>query len=105
MIAIYEFRQKILPNWLQFTAKYMECLHWKDLKQYDLFVSIIKGSDNIANHAIGIYNNWMFDANEKIAIPLYQERLDDCVSTEDARNKFVSFIDGFFFKEIVWQKI
>ena len=67
-------------------------------KKYDLFVSIIKGSDNIANHAIGIYNGWIFDANKKVAIPLCQEGLNYCVSKQDAKDKFVLFTCGFYFR-------
>ena len=67
------------------------------MEQHDRFVSIINGSDSIANYAIGIHNQWVFDANKRIAIPLCQEELDYCVSTKDAKNKFVSFTRGFFF--------
>ena len=82
----------------------MEHLHWKDLKEYDLFFSIIKGSDNITNHAIGIYNNLLFDVNEKVVIPLSQKRLNYCVSTRDTKNDLVSFTSGFFFVKIVLEK-
>ena len=69
------------------------------MDQYDLFVSIIKGSDDINNHAIGIYNNWIFDSNESVAIPLCQEGLNYCASTKGVGNQFVSFTGGFFFQK------
>ena len=69
------------------------------MHQYDLFISIIKGLDDIAKHAIGIYNNLIFDSNESVAISLCQEGLDYCVSTKGVRSQFVSFTAGFFFRE------
>lgn len=68
-------------------------------KKYNLFVAIIKRLDNIANHAVGIYNSWIFDSNEKVAIPLCQEGLKYCVSTEDEMIQFVSFTCEFYFRE------
>lgn len=99
MKAIHEYGQEILPTWLQCTAKFIQKKKCQEVEQYDLFVAIIKGSDNVANHAIGIYNGWIFDANEDVAIPLCQEGLNYCVSTEDERNEFVSFTSGFFFRQ------
>ena len=63
MIALYEFGQQILPNWLQCTTKCIERLYWEDLEQYDIFLSITKGSDNASNYTIGTYNNWVFNTN------------------------------------------
>ena len=97
MKAIYEYGQYILHKWLQCTAKSIENIKWTEIHQYDLFVSIIKGLDNIANHAISIYNDWIFDSNESVAISLCQEGLDYCVSTKGVRSQFVSFTAGFFF--------
>ena len=78
----------------------MKHLQWQDLNQFDIFISIIKESDNIADYAIGIYNNQMFDPNEEVVILLCQGRLDYCMKTKDARNKSVSSIEGFFFRKV-----
>ena len=59
-------------------------------------MSIIKGTDGIANQAIGIYNNWIFDLNERVAIPLCQEGLDCCVSTKSVSNQFIPFTGECF---------
>ena len=71
----------------------------EDIDQFDLFLGVLKGSDGQVNHAVGIFNNWIFDSNEDHAIPLSQEGLDYCVSTPTLRNKFVGFNDGFYFRE------
>ena len=99
MRAIHEFGQEILSKWLQCKAKFIEGKKLTELDQYDLFGRIIKGSDNIANHAIGIYNNWTFDSNESVATPLCQKGLDYCVSTKGIRNQFVSSTGRFFFQQ------
>ena len=59
----------------------------------------MEGNDGHANHAVAIFNGWIFDSNEKIAIPLCQEGLDYCVSTKEEKVKFVKFNDGFYFRE------
>jgi len=57
----------------------------------------LEGNDGHANHAVAIFNGWIFDSNEKIAIPLCQEGLDYCVSTKEEKVKFVKFNNGFYF--------
>ena len=59
----------------------------------------MKGSDDTANHAIGVYNRLIFDADKRVAIPLGQENLDYCVTIKEPKNEFVSFTGGFFFLE------
>ena len=62
-------------------------------------MGILQGDDGEANHAITIFNKWIFDANEKHAIPLCQEGLNYCVSTSETRVTFLGFTEGFFFCE------
>ena len=98
--AIYKFTKQLLPNWLQLRNKHISRINWKeDIELFDIFVSGILGTDGIANHAIAIYNNWIFDANEMVAIPLCKSGLDYCVSTIDQRNEFVKFTSGFYYRE------
>ena len=99
--AVYRYGMEILPNWLQLFRKSVKKVKWdEDIKQFDLFVGVLKGSDGQVNHAVGIFNNWIFDSNEDCAIPLSQEGLDYCVSTPTIRNNFVGFNDGFYFREL-----
>ena len=97
--VIYRHAIKILPNWLQCTSKNINKIHWNDIKKYDLFLGVLEGSDGQVNHAISIFNNWIFDSNERIAIPLCKEGLNYCVSTPDSKVDFVKFYHGFFFRE------
>ena len=101
LIAVYRYSMEILPNWLQMSRKSIKKVKWdEDIKQFDLFLGVLKGSDGQVNHAVGIFNNWIFDSNEDFAIPLSQEGLDYCVSTPTIRNKFIGFNDGFYFCEL-----
>jgi len=38
----------------------------------------LASSDGAASHAITIIDNWIFDSNEKIALPLTKDALDYC---------------------------
>ena len=101
LTAVYRYSMDILPNWLQLSRKFIKRMKWdEDIKQFDLFVGVLKGSDGQVNHAVGIFNNWIFDSNKDCAIPLSQKGLDYCVSTPTTRNKFIEFNDGFLFREI-----
>ena len=98
--VICKFTTPLLPNWMQLHNKHIHRVDWKkDIKQFDIFVGGILGSDGIANHAIAIHNNWIFDANESIAIPLCKSGLDYCVSTKDHTYEFVEFTSGFYYRE------
>ena len=98
--VICDFATPLLPNWMQLHNKHIHRVDWKkDIKQFDIFVGGILGSDGIANHAIAIHNNWIFDANENIAIPLCKSGLDYCVSTKDHTYEFVKFTSGFYYRE------
>ena len=100
LIAVYRYSMEILPNWLQLSRKSIKKVKWdEDINQFDLFLGVLKGSDGQVNHAVGIFNNWIFDSNKDCAIPLSQEGLDYCVSTPTIRNKFIEFNDGFYFRE------
>ena len=78
----------------------MKDFDWQiDLEQFDIFFGGLVGTDGIANHAVVIYKNWIFDAKEKIAIPLCRDGLDYCVSTIDSRYAFLSFTGGFYLRE------
>ena len=97
---IYQCGQRILPKWLQCNHKGFNRFNWKtDLDKYDIFVGVLEGSDGEVNHAIGIFNNWIFDSNENVAIPLCQEGLNYCVSDCETDVKFVKFKRGFFFRD------
>ena len=96
---IAEYAKNHLPKWLQYHSKKIHTIKWTKIRQFDIFVAGILGNDRVGNHAVAIYNNWIFDSNEKIAIPLCKDGLDYCVSTKVNKFEFQSFTSGFFFRE------
>ena len=84
--------------------KAIERKDWTELEQYDLFMSIIKRSDDIANHTIGIYNKYIVDPNKKSLIPLCQEELNYFVSTKSSRNDLFHSLGDFSLGKIVWRE-
>ena len=88
-----------MPRALQCCSKTDVAQKWKSkLDQLDLFVGTMEGSDGEINHAIGIYNGWIFDSNEEIAIPLCNAGLDYCVSAPGLKVEFLEFKRAFVFK-------
>ena len=100
LCAIYKYASKLLPSWMQCTAKGIKNFDWdKDIQDFDLFLGVLIGSDGHINHAVAIFNKWIFDSNEKSAIPLCQEGLNYCVSSKNEKVEFLGFKRGFFFRE------
>jgi hypothetical protein len=68
-------------------------------------VGVIKDSTNSCqHHAVTIFHNWIYDSNEPFALPLSRESLDCCTwyikdGVIHEHSSFVSFCDGWIFKE------
>ena len=57
---------------------------WKnDLKSNMIFVGSLEGSDGSVHHAVTLFRGWIFDSNEKHAMPLCKEGLDFCTQTNE----------------------
>jgi hypothetical protein len=91
-------------KWLQ-PQRLPKSFDWGvDMNDYMFVVGVIKDSTNSCQHAVTIFRNWIYDSNEPFALPLSQESLDCC--TWDIKDgviheysSFVSFSDGWIFKE------
>ena len=76
----------------------------KDLNANMILVGVMQDSEGSCQHAVTIYKRWVFDSNEKVALPLCRESLDCC--TWEVRggkvtrySTFVKFIKGWIFYE------
>jgi hypothetical protein len=72
-------------------------------------VGVINDSTNCCQHAVTIFRNWIYDSNEPFALPLCKESLDLCTwevknGAIDQTSFFVSFIDGYIFRELESKK-
>ena len=62
-----------------------------------ILLGAICASDGSISHAVAIHGGFIYDANETLAIPLTQEALDYCSSTETVKSTFVEFWRGYTF--------
>ena len=96
---VFVFATKILPSFVQ--GKHLpRDYDWKTLVEDDrtsIVLGVIRASDGSNSHAIAIHGGYIYDANEKNAIPLCQEALDYCSSTDTVQSKFVKFWRGYVF--------
>jgi hypothetical protein len=91
-------------KWLQPKRLPKEFDWGTDMNDYMFVVGVIKDSTNSCQHAVTIFRNWIYDSNEPFALPLSQESLDCCTwDVKDGvireHSSFVSFCDGWIFKE------
>ena len=92
--AVEEIRKKGLQ------MRKVDGRHFKwenDLKHEDIFLGVLLSSDGQSSHAVTIYNNYIYDANESVAIPLSQKGLDYCTSIPEKQTKFIRFWKGALF--------
>ena len=100
---VVNFASKILPPWLQMKRKPME-YDWKTMDEKIVFVGVLFASDGSSSHAVTIHGSYIYDANEKVALPLCQDALDYCTSTEMVKSTFLYFRRGFLFQYVGKQK-
>ncbi len=66
--------------------------NWKtDLDERTLLLGVLNASDGNCSHAVTVHGGFVYDANKLVAIPLCQEALDDCTSTQTEKSSFVNF--------------
>jgi len=82
----------VLPNWIQ-GRRIDGNYDWKGclVDRRLILVGALVASDGNINHAITIHGGYIYDANEKAAIPLSQEGLDYCTSTPTTKSHFIAF--------------
>ena len=94
---VKSYAAEVLPRWIK-----CKCIKggfdWKtDLEQGDILLAVLLANDGHNSHGVAIHNGFIYDANESKAIPLCQEGLDLCCSTESKKCVFVRFWRGYVF--------
>ena len=101
-VAIYA--KEVLPSWIEMHRKKL-VFNWRtELDKKNVFLAVLSASDGNCSHAITIHGGFIYDANETIAVPLCQEGLDYCTSTEDQPSTFIDFRRGYIFRYMGKQK-
>jgi len=91
-------KSTLLPKWMC-VRKIKKTFQWKtDIKEGEIFVGVLHPKDGNISHAVSIYKDYIFDANEEVAIKLCTEGLDYCTRGKDGRkSSFQSFWKGLVF--------
>ena len=55
----------------------------EDIDPNTLLITCLRASDGKEDHTVTIYKNWIFDGNFSHALPLNQESLDICCSSDE----------------------
>ena len=88
---------KVFPSWL-LIRKLPDNFDWKvDLKDNEVVLGALLASDDSCSHAVAIHGNYIYDANETVALRLCDEALDYCTSTETVKSTFLAFKVGYRF--------
>ena len=95
------YAETLLPRWIRTKVnKQPHLVDWKLLQRFlkdYIAVGVLNESDGNGSHAVTIHGNFVYDANEVVALPLCQEALDYCCSTTTVKNEFVNFRELIFF--------
>ena len=94
---VVRYAKTVLPSWIVCVRQPKQFNWKKDIKPRDVFVGVLFASDSSCCHAVTIHCGFVYDANEKVAIPLCQEALDYCTSTEYVKSTFIKFRRGYIF--------
>lgn len=79
-----------------------ELFDWGNMEKNTILCASLKSEDGSVVHAVTIWGGWIFDSNEKKAIPLSKFGLDVCTQSDEeavanVQSPFVSFAHGKLF--------
>jgi hypothetical protein len=94
---VVKHARTLFPNWIVMKILPSQFNWQKDLKDNEILVGVMLASDDSCSHAVTIHGNFIYDANETVAIRLCEEGLNYCTSTETVNSSFVTFKLGFQF--------
>ena len=62
-----------------------------DLKKEKVYSASLQSTDGGVDHAVTIFNGWIFDSNFPQALPVDKKSFDLCCSTDEIQQSFVKF--------------
>jgi hypothetical protein len=83
---IHEKARMVLPNWVQIfkckcTKKKQGRSGFENVEQGTILLAVLASWDGHKLHAVAIHDDFIYDANEAVALPYHQQALDYCTST------------------------
>ena len=95
---LFECCQGLLPSWVQ-VCHLPNKFDWKHCLKVDMIlVGVLHASDGHTSHAITCHGGYIFDSNEKLALPLCQAALDFCTCSQEKNSVFLGFKKGILFQ-------
>ena len=90
---VIRFAKTVLPIWIVTKCvKRPGTFNWKtDLNERTLLLGVLNVSDKNCSRAVTVHGGFVYNANILTAIPLCQEALDYCASTQTEKSSFVNF--------------
>ena len=70
----------------------------QEAQNYAVCVIGLRSADGKGDHAVALAGGMIFDANMTRAMPMTQENLDYCCSTDLSQSKFVADTRGWLFR-------
>ena len=94
--TIQQFSDAVTKLNAKFKFTILDTSKWNILKNHEanLIVAVLQGSDGKEDHGVTVCGKWLFDSNFEYALPLCQETLDLCCSTEESKETFVKVVDA-----------
>ena len=95
---VIEQARQVLPSWvvIEYIPKNYD---WTvGLDERHMLLGVLKASDGSCCHAVTVHGGFVYDANERIALPLCAEALNYCTSTPLVKSEFKGFRRGFFLR-------
>ncbi len=90
---VIHFAKSVLPTWIKTKCvKQPGTFNWKtNLDEITLLLGVLNASDGNCSHAVSDHGGFIYNANKLIAIPLCQEALDYCTSTQTLKSSLANF--------------
>ena len=85
-----------LPRSMEYKPLSATNFTYTELPRHNIFLGIIETSDGHVNHAVTLFQDWIFDSNEEKAIPLCAQGLNYCSNDgSDMLLRFKHFRNGY----------
>lgn len=95
---VHKHIARLIPKWLQPKKMTTQNFDWKTKIDTSVIVlGVLRASDGNCSHAVTIHGRFIYDANERVAIPLTKEGLDYCTSDGDRKSEFCGFVRGYIY--------
>ena len=95
---VIQHARTVLPSWIAIRSIKKEFDWTTGLDERDMLSGVLRASDGSCCHAITIHDGFIYDANEKTALPLCAEALNYCTSTSLVKSDFVDFRRGYILR-------